>query len=648
MTTYATPTKIGSSGTSSGTTSSGGPLASAFGQTPTAGNMLICTVFLENSSGITADSITTPSGWTLAGSVNNSTTLSGSQAFAVYYKVATSSETAPSFTIGGGGANGWTIFIEEWFGLASFSAMGAVTGGGNMSAGSFPTVTFSGTPPWFVFGTIMAGDTSAVGTVATVAGGLTASSTWTAATSKTHLATTATAVLSSGSLTGTWATSPSASQQQATAQTYTFIIAQSASSTTASLTLSGSGAAKAAATMSGSLGLGGALTVPLSASGSLSLSGSGSGGSNASPMVATLSLLGPGAAVATANGSMGLSFAAAGSAKGVATAQATTLIAAVGSASGNDSGGGAMSLTGTGTASTAGAAALAVSATAGWTEPGSGQLALLGTATPKAAASGSSVLSLVGTQVINGFGSVSLSGSSAAAAGAVPSGALVFSGAAGWSTAGSGQLGFSGASTPSGNGAATGSLSLTATASWTVGMGASLLMLATQAGRLNAVLSVMTAAVAPSIAALGNAFLTLGQLLAVTLNDWGLISGSISDPRDSGTLSDPRYTGTILGIAMTSDRRIIYVGSTEYIDVPLTNANGVLFSTQPVLFSFDEGVTWNPGIWQGTAAATRVCSILLGTGGVPVPPEGIYRVRVKVVDNPEMPIIDVGKLQVKV
>jgi hypothetical protein len=100
--------------------------------------------------------------------------------------------------------------------------------------------------------------------------------------------------------------------------------------------------------------------------------------------------------------------------------------------------------------------------------------------------------------------------------------------------------------------------------------------------------------------------------------------------------------------------------STVYVQVPVeATVNGISDynpTGDPVLLAFlppgtNPGVSdWKPGSWQSVAATSGTvflaqCLIGPGTGGVTLTP-GTYRIWVKVTDNPEIPVDDVGILQI--
>ena len=109
----------------------------------------------------------------------------------------------------------------------------------------------------------------------------------------------------------------------------------------------------------------------------------------------------------------------------------------------------------------------------------------------------------------------------------------------------------------------------------------------------------------------------------------------------------------------------IYAQSTQYIEVPITNAQGINPTSDAVKFAFlgaysdvssaNEAVptattTYYTGSWQSTTANANgayVAIILVGpTGGVTALTTGTYLVVVKVTDSPEVPVLYSGPLVV--
>lgn len=95
---------------------------------------------------------------------------------------------------------------------------------------------------------------------------------------------------------------------------------------------------------------------------------------------------------------------------------------------------------------------------------------------------------------------------------------------------------------------------------------------------------------------------------------------------------------------MVVDRELI-TGSVEYLSVTVTS--NIVLDTQPVTISPDRGVTFYAATWLGAPSTQRQAQILLGTTEAPMPSCGVYTVYVRVVDSPEIPVIDAGTLRVR-
>jgi hypothetical protein len=100
--------------------------------------------------------------------------------------------------------------------------------------------------------------------------------------------------------------------------------------------------------------------------------------------------------------------------------------------------------------------------------------------------------------------------------------------------------------------------------------------------------------------------------------------------------------------------------STKYVQVPVeATVNGVSDynpTGDAVALAFvppgtNPGVSdWKAGSWQSVAASSGTvflaqCLVGPGAGGVALVP-GTYRIWVKITDNPEVPVDDVGILQI--
>lgn len=96
--------------------------------------------------------------------------------------------------------------------------------------------------------------------------------------------------------------------------------------------------------------------------------------------------------------------------------------------------------------------------------------------------------------------------------------------------------------------------------------------------------------------------------------------------------------------------------STEYVQVPVAaTAAGVAINptTDVVQFAFmatgSPGTTdWKLGSWQTIAPNTYLAQCLVGpgSGGVPLTAGTTYSIWIKVTDNPEVPVRQVGLLKI--
>lgn len=89
-------------------------------------------------------------------------------------------------------------------------------------------------------------------------------------------------------------------------------------------------------------------------------------------------------------------------------------------------------------------------------------------------------------------------------------------------------------------------------------------------------------------------------------------------------------------------QRTIVRGSVEYLEVTVTC--DFTLSAQPVEFSFDQ-TTWYTAAWQGSAGATRAARLLLNGSNTPAGRSATVWVRIT--DDPEIPILDAGRLNVR-
>lgn len=97
--------------------------------------------------------------------------------------------------------------------------------------------------------------------------------------------------------------------------------------------------------------------------------------------------------------------------------------------------------------------------------------------------------------------------------------------------------------------------------------------------------------------------------------------------------------------------RIMYVGTVEYLSIPLTPSpdvaeeDWVTFDQQAVAISFD-AETWLAATWVGAAGTSRTCQVLMGDSNA-LPSRGSWPVYVRVTDTPEIPIVRAGSLEIR-
>jgi hypothetical protein len=89
-------------------------------------------------------------------------------------------------------------------------------------------------------------------------------------------------------------------------------------------------------------------------------------------------------------------------------------------------------------------------------------------------------------------------------------------------------------------------------------------------------------------------------------------------------------------------QRTIIRGSIEYLEVTVTC--DFTLNTQPVEFSFDQTV-WRTATWQGSAGTTRTARLLLDSSNTPAGRSATIWVRIT--DDPEIPILDAGRLNIR-
>lgn len=84
-------------------------------------------------------------------------------------------------------------------------------------------------------------------------------------------------------------------------------------------------------------------------------------------------------------------------------------------------------------------------------------------------------------------------------------------------------------------------------------------------------------------------------------------------------------------------------GTVEYLEAEII-ANVEIADDEPVEFTFDRQ-TFHTGAWIGDAATTRVCRVLVDDTMLPDGAQTVD-VFVRVTDDPEVPLIPQGSLQI--
>ena len=89
--------------------------------------------------------------------------------------------------------------------------------------------------------------------------------------------------------------------------------------------------------------------------------------------------------------------------------------------------------------------------------------------------------------------------------------------------------------------------------------------------------------------------------------------------------------------------------STQYVRVPVVEVTGADPTTDPVTFAFplpnQEPASFFAGSWQ-TLNGIYYARCLVGPSGAATLPVGFYDVYVKISDNPEIPVLLAGLLEV--
>lgn len=89
----------------------------------------------------------------------------------------------------------------------------------------------------------------------------------------------------------------------------------------------------------------------------------------------------------------------------------------------------------------------------------------------------------------------------------------------------------------------------------------------------------------------------------------------------------------------------VTLGSVEYLYADVTS--NLTLDTQPVEMAYattiDSVSAWETATWEGAAATARTAKALFTFDAV-----GTFTVFVRITDNPEVPIVEAGKLKVTV
>jgi hypothetical protein len=106
-------------------------------------------------------------------------------------------------------------------------------------------------------------------------------------------------------------------------------------------------------------------------------------------------------------------------------------------------------------------------------------------------------------------------------------------------------------------------------------------------------------------------------------------------------------------VPSTVSSRRIPSESVEFLSAWVDSGGEATLSSQPVAIALtaerqdpDDDTTWLTASWTGTADTARAAAILIGPGTSHEIAEGRYEVWVRVVDNPEVPIVHAGRLTI--
>lgn len=98
--------------------------------------------------------------------------------------------------------------------------------------------------------------------------------------------------------------------------------------------------------------------------------------------------------------------------------------------------------------------------------------------------------------------------------------------------------------------------------------------------------------------------------------------------------------------------------STQYVQIPVAvTVSGTPYDPRAdsVMFAFKlpgtgnpGGADWHPGSWDIAFPGSYLAQCLVGpaNGGVEMPQTGTYTIWVKITDNPEVPVVTAGLLEI--
>lgn len=401
-----------------------GNITGVFGQTPTAGNTLVCLCI--NHAGTASSSVptrTTPGSWSLLPTaITNSLTADKQAAGAYMYgpAVGGGSDVAPTFTVANGGG-GSTCLIFEFYGVVNFmDANGTKAAVATASTGA--TRTTGNLVP------TLANDLDIAFLVMT-SGGTSVAYTW-----NNGFASLYNEPINSNTISASIGT----------------LVVTSNAAVTPSCTFAVTGG-----TALGTMMLSFALQLSITAGATVVLSGSGSasGGGTAAGLV---TLSGSAAASTSTVGSGSVTLSGSAGAAAATSGAGTISLSGTGSVGAAPSAAGSVTLSGTGTVQARGV--------------GAGSITVTGVATAQATATSSGAVTLTGTgtaiQVTGATGSLTLTGTAAGAVSTSASGSVTLTGAGTGAApiVTSGTVTLTGLAAATGSGAGSAAVTLTANA----------------------------------------------------------------------------------------------------------------------------------------------------------------------------------------